>query len=38
VGLVFGDFVWGGGVGHDVAVGADGFEEGEFVQPDCFVI
>jgi hypothetical protein len=38
VGQVDGEFVWDGGVGDEDAVGADGFEEREFVQPDCFVI
>ena len=38
VGQVDGEFVWYGGVGDEDAVGADGFEEGEFVQPDCLVI
>lgn len=38
VGEVDGELVWGGGVGDEDTVGADGFEEGEFVEADGFVV
>lgn len=38
MGQVDGEFVWDGGVGDEDAVGADRFEEGKFVEADCFVV